>query len=68
MELLSQIYVEFDENKREKMLQEALRVNAENAPLIFLVEFNEAMGYNPRITNFKNVNLWIPYNELEIAG
>ena len=68
MELLDKIYVEFDENKREKMLREALRVNAENAPLIFLVEFNEAMGYNPRITNFENINLWIPYNELKIKG
>ena len=68
MDLINAIYVEFDQDKREKMVREALRINAENAPIIYLVEFNEAMGYNPRITNFENVNLWISYNELEIKG
>lgn len=68
MDLINAIYVEFDQDKREKMLRDALRINAENAPIIYLIEFNEAMGYNPKITNFKNVNLWIAYNELEIAG
>lgn len=68
MELIEKIYQEFDQDKRETMIQEALKINAENAPIIYLIEFNESMGYNPRITNFNNVNLWIPYNELKIEG
>ncbi len=66
MDLIEAAYVEFDVDKREAMLQEALKVNAANAPIIYLIEFEEAMGYNPKITNFKNVNLWIAYNELNV--
>ena len=68
MELINSGYTEFDVNKREKIWQEALKINAENAPIIYLIEFNESMGYNARIKNFHNVNLWIPYNELEIGS
>ena len=68
MDLINSIYVEFDTDKREQMVREALRINAENAPIIYLVEFNEAMGYNPRVSNFENVNLWISYNELTVDG
>lgn len=68
MGLIEQLYAEFDIDKREQMIREALRINAEAAPIIYLIEFEESMGYNPRITNFKNVNLWIPYNELTIGG
>ena len=67
MALIEQAYVEFDVNKREQMLREALKINAENAPIIYLIEFEEAMGYNPKITNFENVNLWVAYNELKIS-
>ena len=68
MALIDSGYTEFDVNKREKIWQEALKINAENAPIIFLIEFNESMGYNPRIKNFHNVNLWVPYNELEVGS
>jgi len=68
MPLIEAGYKEFDDNKREKIWQEALKINAENAPIIYLIEFNESMGYNPKIKNFHNVNLWIPFNELEIGS
>jgi peptide/nickel transport system substrate-binding protein len=68
MALINSGYTEFDVNKREKIWQEALKINAENAPIIYLIEFNESMGFNSRIKNFHNVNLWIPYNDLEIGS
>ncbi len=67
MGLINNLYGEFDVDKREAMIREALRINAEAAPIIYLIEFEETMGYDPRITNFHNVNLWIPYNELKIG-
>ncbi len=68
MPLLEKIYVEFDDDKREAMVREALRANAENAPILFLVEFEETMGFNKKITNFEHINMWIPYSELTVSN
>jgi len=58
--------VEFDPKKREKMLQDLLTVNRDNAPIIYLVEGAESMAYSPKITGFRQVNLVINYHELKI--
>ena len=50
------------------MLNEALATLTDGAPVIFLVEFKETMGFNPKIKNFSHINLWIPYEELRIDG
>jgi len=67
MKLVDQIEVEFDEPKRIAMLQQLLEINRNNAPIMYLIEFDESMGYNARIQNFKHTNLWIPYNEFVVA-
>jgi peptide/nickel transport system substrate-binding protein len=67
MKLVDQIEVEFDEPKRIALLHRLLEMNRNNAPIIYLIEFDEGMGYNPKITNFQHTNLWIPYNELVLA-
>lgn len=60
------INVEFDADKRRKMLQEWLAIHTEKAPIIFLVEFDESMAHNPRITNFEQTTLIIPYHKLQV--
>jgi len=67
MKLITAVQGEFDAEKRKKMLGELLEMNAKNAPILFLVEFDEIMGFNPKIRNFKHVNLWVPYDELEVG-
>ncbi len=64
LDLFKQAEVEFDEPKRIAMLKKLLEVQRNNAPIIYLVEFDELMGYNPKVQNFDYVNLWIPYDKL----
>lgn len=59
---------EFDPDKRRKMLQDLNRITSEKAPIVFLVEFDEMMGYNPRIKNFSHHLLKIPYEKLDVAA
>jgi ABC-type transport system substrate-binding protein len=68
MPLINALSVELDPAKREKILHEALAALTENAPIIFLVEFKETMGFNPKIKNFSHNNLWILYEELRVDG
>jgi len=68
MPAINAALVEFDPDKRRSMLQELNRITSEKAPIIFLVEFDEMMGYNPRIKNFRHHLLNIPYEELEVAA
>lgn len=65
LKLVNAAAVEFDAAKREKLLQELLKVNAENAPIIYLVEGTESMAYDPKLVGFKQVNLVINYHELK---
>ena len=57
---------EFDVEKRRAILQELLKVNADNAPLLFLTEGFEAMAYQARITNFQAVNQRLNYAQMKI--
>ncbi|MCH8113715.1 MAG: hypothetical protein IH905_17475, partial [Proteobacteria bacterium] len=47
-------------------LNELLKVNADNAPIVFLTEGFEAMAYQPRITNFEAVNQRLNYAQMKI--
>jgi ABC-type transport system substrate-binding protein len=67
MKLIAAAQDEFDPDKRKKILGELLEMNAKNAPILFLVEFDEIMGYSPKIRNFRHINLWIPYDALEMG-
>lgn len=67
MPLITQAEGEFDEAKRLALWGEVLKINRDNAPILFLIEFDETMGYNPKIQNFSHTNLWIPYNELKLT-
>ena len=62
------INVEFDADKRRKMLQDLLAIHTEKAPILFLLEFEESMAYNPRIKNFHHTTLIIPYHELQVSA
>ena len=64
MVLVKQVEAEFDEPKRIATLHKLLEMNRDNAPIIYLVEFDELMGYSPKIQNFDYVNLWIAYDKL----
>ncbi len=66
MDLVNAQAQEFDVDKRRAILMELLKVNAENAPLLFLTEGFEAMAYQPRITNFQAVNQRLNYAQMII--
>ncbi|MSO66141.1 MAG: ABC transporter substrate-binding protein [Alphaproteobacteria bacterium] len=57
---------EFDLEKRRKILGELLKVNAENASLIFVAEQTNNMAYNPKVKNFKNAVFVLNYHEMRI--
>lgn len=52
--------------KRQAMFRELLAINAKNAPIIFLTEGIEVIGYAGRIKNFKAVNLVVNYHTMEL--
>ena len=64
MPLIRQAEGEFDEPKRVALLQQWQQGQHDNAPILFLVEFDELMGYSPKVQNFDYVSLWIPYDKL----
>ena len=41
-------------------------MNRENAPLIFMAEQQNSMGYNPKVKNFKNEVFVLNYHEMRI--
>ncbi|MDA0369253.1 MAG: ABC transporter substrate-binding protein [Proteobacteria bacterium] len=68
MPMINDALEEFDPAKRLSMLKELGRITTEKAPIIFLVEFDEMMGYNPRIKNFSHHLLQIPYDKFEVSA
>ncbi len=66
MPLVAAQAVEFDVEKRRKILQELLKMNSENAAIIFLTQGFEAIAYQPRITNFDAVNQRLNYAQMKI--
>ncbi|MSO65422.1 MAG: ABC transporter substrate-binding protein [Alphaproteobacteria bacterium] len=58
---------EFDPKKRQEILSRLLRMNAENAPIVYLTEGIEVITHSAKIKNFKAVNLAINYYEMEIG-
>ncbi len=68
MPMINAALKEFDPEKRRGMLKELGRITTEKAPIVFLVEFDEMMGYNPRIKNFSHHLLQIPYETFEVSA
>jgi peptide/nickel transport system substrate-binding protein len=68
MPLIKAANEEFDPEKRRGLLRELNRITADKAPIVFLVEFDELMGYNPRIKNFSHHLLQIPYESFEVSS
>ena len=68
MPMINAALKEFDPDKRRGMLKELGRITTEKAPIVFLVEFDEMMGYNPRIKNFSHHLLQIPYETFEVSA
>lgn len=66
MPLVAAQAVEFDVEKRRKILQDLLKMNSENAAIIFLTQGFEAMAYQARITNFEAVNQRLNYAQMKI--
>ena len=65
MPLVEAALKEFDPVKRQAMSRELLAVNAKNAPIIFLTDGIELIGYAGRIKNFKAANLVVDYHTME---
>ncbi len=66
-ELLAKANAEFDPAKRKLIVQELQRVHFANSPILALVEWQDTMGVGKRVRNFKNVNLKLNYNEMDVV-
>lgn len=66
MKLVEQIEVEFDETKRLALLGQLLEMNRNNAPIVYLVEFDEVMAHSPKVEGFDHINQWIAYEKISL--
>jgi peptide/nickel transport system substrate-binding protein len=66
MKLVEQVEVEFDEPKRLALLAQLLEMNRNNAPIIYLIEFDEVMAHSPKVQGFDHVNQWISYEKISL--
>jgi peptide/nickel transport system substrate-binding protein len=62
--LINAALSEFDQDKRKKMLQDLLKINAENAPIIFLAEGGEPAAFTSKLRNFKQANTVFNWHEM----
>ena len=53
-ELVQKARVEMDPDKRERFLQELMRINHENAAMVFFVELLDITGLHNRVRGFQN--------------
>ncbi|MSO64641.1 MAG: hypothetical protein EXQ85_02350 [Alphaproteobacteria bacterium] len=66
--LLNQAKAEFDPAKRKAQLADLLKMHYANSPILVLIETRDTMGVAKRVKNFRNVNLKINYNEIDLDG
>jgi peptide/nickel transport system substrate-binding protein len=64
--LLNQVKVEFDPAKRKALIADLLKMHYANSPILVLIETRDTMGVAKRVKNFKNVNLKINYDEIDV--
>ncbi|MSO65221.1 MAG: ABC transporter substrate-binding protein [Alphaproteobacteria bacterium] len=64
MPLINAALSEFDQDKRKKLLQDLLKINAENAPIVFLAEVGEPTAFTSKLKNFKQANTVFNYHEM----
>ena len=66
MPLINAAATEFNVDKRRQLLRDVLKMNHENAPLIFMAEQRSNMGYHPKVKNFKNEVFVLNIHEMRI--
>lgn len=66
--LLERVKVEFDPAKRKALIADLLKMHYDNSPILVLIETRDTMGVGKRVKNFKNVNLKINYDEIDLDG
>jgi peptide/nickel transport system substrate-binding protein len=66
MPLINAAATEFNVDKRRQLLRDVLKMNHDNAPLIFMAEQRSNMGYHPKVKNFKNEVFVLNIHEMRI--
>ena len=66
MPLVNAASTEFDADKRQKILRDLMKMNRENAPLIFMAEQTNNMSHTPRLQNFRNTVFVLNYHEMSL--
>ncbi len=66
-ELLDRASTEMDPEKREKLIQELLALNAENAATIMLVQMVDIFGLHKRVQGFENHTMKPNYHEMTLS-
>jgi peptide/nickel transport system substrate-binding protein len=66
-ELLDRASSEMDPEKREKLIQELLALNAENAATIMLVQMVDIFGLHKRVQGFENHTMKPNYHEITLS-
>ena len=66
-ELLDRASSEMDPEKREKLIQKLLALNAENAATIMLVQMVDIFGLNKRVQGFENHTMKPNYHEITLS-
>ena len=66
MPLITAAAGEFNVDKRRQLLRDVLKMNHDNAPLIFMAEQRSNMGVHPKVKNFKNEVFVLNYHEMRI--
>jgi peptide/nickel transport system substrate-binding protein len=66
MELVNAASTEFDAVKRQRILRDLMKMNRENAPLIFVAEQTNNMSYSAKLENFRNTVFVLNYHEMNL--
>lgn len=68
MALIEAAAGEFDEAKRNDLVQRLLKLNHDNASSLLMVEVIDVTGVNKRVKGFKNIIQRLNYHEVTIDG
>ena len=65
--MIDQISVELDPAKRLSMLQELVKLQRDEAVNLFLFENTDVNALSPKVKNFRFVNRYIAYHDIELV-